>query len=63
MNERYEDLVRHIQNLRILERRLHTGINSTLEQLKHTWRVRRRVEQTIHTLSAELARRRATADV
>ncbi len=63
MNERYEDLVRHIENLRMIERRAHTGNGShqSIIQLKHAWAVTRSVERAIKTLSVQIARRRAAA--
>jgi hypothetical protein len=63
MNERYEDLVRHIENLRIIERRAHAGngAHKSITQLKHEWAVSRAVQRAIKALSAELTHRRKAA--
>lgn len=63
MTERYEDLVRHIDNLRMIERRAHAGNGShqSITQLKYAWAVTRSVERAIKALSVKIAVRQASA--
>ncbi len=62
MNERYEDLARHIQNLLLIQRRTLTGSGyQNITQLKQKWKVSQAAERAIQIYSAELAQRRSAA--
>ena len=62
MNERYEDLSRHIQNLLLIQRRTLAGSGyQTITQLKQKWKVSQAAERAIQIYSAELVRRRSAA--